>query len=155
MLSSDSTDALLEPPKQWIPGHCMYKPNLDIQMPNCPRSYVWRKGHYRRMPSVESTHKFMNQFEKKLKHKLNKHPNECPSFQNLEEFQDCMRLVKRSLQSYLLKNPTRSQVKTYVEHLANRVFYCTGRKLQDQCYFHPTTVARRYIESQVQQYINN
>lgn len=139
-----------EPGEQWIPGHCMYKPNLTLQTPRCPVGYSWRKGHYRRMPSVESTHKFMNRFERRLKHRVARNPEQCPSFENLEEFQDCMRLVRRSLQSYLLKNPTRSQAKQYVDHLVERVFMCTGQKLQDECYFQPTTVARRYIEQQVQ-----
>ena len=123
-------------------------------MPDCPLGYVKRKGHYRRKPSKESTHKFMNRFHRQLRHTMARHPETCPPFQDLEEFTDCMRLVKRSLQSYLLKNPTMSQVKDYVDHLVHRVFYCTGRRLQDQCHFQPTTLARHHIERSVQQYVD-
>lgn len=106
------------------------------------------------MPSVESTHIYMNRFFKKMKHQVARHPRRCPRFQDLEEFHDCMRMVQHSLQSYLLKNPTKSQVKKYVDHLVTRVFYCTGRKLQNECYFKPTTRARRYVERSVQQYVD-
>lgn len=137
---------------QWIPGHCMYKPDLRLQMPNCPMGYIWRSGHYRNMPSVEDTHKFMHRFTKKLKHRVARHPQLCPSFENLIEFKDCFKLVKRSLQNYLLKNPSKAQIKQYVDRLVDRVLYCTGRRLQHDCYFQPTTKARKYIENRAKRY---
>ena len=134
----------------FVPGHCIVKPGLKIQYPNCPLGQVWRSGHYRTKPSVESTHKFMNRFTRKLKHRLARHPTRCGPFQTLPEFEDCMRGVKRSLQSFLLKNPSRSQIRNYIDYLVERVFTCTGRRLERQCYFQPTTIARKHIETYLQ-----
>lgn len=139
---------------QWIPGHCMYKPGLVFQMPDCPLGQVWRKGHYRNMPSVQDTHKYVHRFTKKLTHRVARHPQLCPSFQDLIEFKDCMKMVKRSLQSYLLKQPppSKAQVKQYVNNLVERVIYCTGTRLQHDCYFQADTKTRKYIETKARRY---
>jgi hypothetical protein len=138
-----------QPQQQWVPGHCMYKPQLKLQSSNCPTGYVWRKGHYRKKPSVESTHKYFKRFDKKIKNTFAKHPVLCQGFETLDEFQNCLKLVKRSMQSFLLKNPSRSEIKKYSQHLIDKVIFCAGRKLQDKCYFQPTTKVRRYIEARL------
>ncbi len=139
---------------QWIPGHCVYKPGLATQLPNCPIGYAWRKGHYRRKPSVEATHKYMNRFEKKMKHEISRHPVLCQGFENLGEFKNCLRLIRQSMQSFLLKNPTRTEIKKYSDHLVASVILCAGRRLQNQCFFQPTTKVKRYIEKQIAKYID-
>lgn len=131
---------------QWIPGHCAYNPRASVQSSKCPINHVWRKGHIRRKPSVESTHKYFKKFDNKVKQVFAKHPVLCQGFETLEEFQDCLKLVRRSMQSFLLKNPSRSEIKDYSEHLIDRVILCAGRKLQNKCYLKPTTKMRRYIE---------
>lgn len=152
-MSSDSDSDLQEERKvQWIPAHCMYKPGLRMQMPGCPMGYIWRKGHHRNMPSVKDTHKYVHRFTKKLTHQIARHPVLCPSFEHLIEFKDCIQLVKRSLQSYLLKQPTKAQVKKYVDHLVDRVIYCTGRRLQNECFFQPDARVRKYIEARARRY---
>jgi hypothetical protein len=140
-------------PVQWIPGHCVRSNRIRVQMPDCPQGYVWRTGHYRRMPTVEQTHKFLHQFTRELRHVVARHPNICPQpFQNFAEFKDCLKWVVRSLKSYLLKNPypSRRKIKKYIDHLVNRVIYCTGLKLQNQCYFQPTAEVRKYIERHIE-----
>ena len=161
MSSSEASE--LEPPRrQWIPGHCMVKRRAELEEEeekasvDCPKGYVYRNGHYRNMPSTKATHPFrstpryLNRFHRQLRHRVARHPMACPPFQTLEEFQDCSRMVRRSLESYLMKQPTRTQVKQYIDYLVNRVFTCTGRKLQNRCYFHPTTTAKKLLERQVQ-----
>lgn len=145
-------------PVQWIPGHCMRKQGLTVQMPDCPVGYVWRDGHNRRMPSVQDTHKFLHRFTKKVKHVVARHPNLCPQpFKDFYEFQDCLKWVVRSLKSYLLKNPypSRRKIKLYIDHLVDRVIYCTGTRLQNQCYFQPTAKVRKYIENRIERSTQN
>lgn len=144
------------PRQVWVPGHCMKRPGLEVQYPSCPVGSTWRKGFYRRVPPTEATHKFMNRFVRKLKHRLARHPNTCGPFLTLNEFHDCMRGVERSMQSFLLKTPapTRSQIRQYTDYLIERVFYCTGTKLEQTCFFQPTTVARKYIENILKPHTN-
>ena len=136
---------------QWIPGQCVSSPRVTVQSASCPTGYVWRKGHFRKKPSVESTHKYFKKFDNKVKRVFVKHPVLCQGFETLEEFQDCLKMVRRSMQAFLLKNPSRSEIKDYSEHLIDRVILCAGKKLQNKCYFQPTVQVRRYINARIPQ----
>lgn len=140
--------------RRFIPGHCMYKPKLKAQMPNCPYGHVWRKGHYRRVPTVEETHKFMKHFYKRVWRNMARHPEVCANVLERPEFIDCLKLIKKGIQSFLLKNPTRSQLRKYADHVVDRVILCTGRRLQNTCYVDPTTKLRRHIEQRMSRYID-
>jgi hypothetical protein len=138
---------------QWIPGHCVYSPHIKTQLSNCPTNYTWRKGHYRQV-TPRQEEKYMKRVRRKVRTVLAKHPTLCGPFQDLEAFQNCLLLVRKSLQSFLLKNPTRTQVRQYTDHLVNRVIYCTGKRLQAQCYFKPNNEVRQFIENRMKKYVD-
>lgn len=150
----ESSSSIRSSSRTWIPGHCMRRQNLKVQDPNCPMGYTWRQGHKRRPASVEDTHKHMHKFHKRVSNVLAKNPIVCEHFENLDEFQNCLLLVKKSLQSFFLKHPTKAQIKQYADHLVNRTISCAGRRLQNRCYLQPTTKMRRYIERTMKQYID-
>ena len=152
--SPDSSSSIRSSNRTWIPGHCMKKRNLTVQNPNCPLGYTWRRGHKRRPAPVEETHKYMHKFSKTVAHVLARHPVLCQNFENLPQFKNCLLLVKKSLQSFFLKNPSKAEVQRYLEHLIDRVIKCAGMKLQDQCYLQPTTKMRRYIRNTVKRYVD-
>jgi hypothetical protein len=148
-----SSQEQVQQKQRWVPGHCMYKPGVKVQNNSCPVGYVWRKGHYRREPSVESTHKYFRKFDNKLQRTFARHPVLCQGFETLPEFQNCLNLVRRSMKAFLLKNPSRSQIKKYAEHLVDRVIFCAGKRLQDTCYFQAGTKVKRYIEARMARYM--
>ena len=152
--SSDSSSSIRSSSRTWIPGHCMKRQNLAVQDPNCPLGYTWRKGHKRNPAPVEETHKYMHKFSKTVAHVLARNPVLCQNFEDLPQFKNCLLLVKKSLQSFFLKSPSKAEVRRYLEHLIDRTIKCAGMKLQDQCYLQPTTKMRRYIRNTVQRYVD-
>jgi hypothetical protein len=150
---NQSSSSIWSSSRTWVPGHCMRRRNLKVQDPNCPIGYTWRKGHKRRPAPVEETHKHMHKFHKRVSHVLAKNPVLCQHFEDLEEFENCLLLIKKSMQSFFLKYPSKEEVKRYADHLVDRTIMCAGTKLQNTCYLQPTTKMRRYIERTMQQYI--
>lgn len=143
--SSPSND----PNVKYIHGHCMYRPNAGAMDDDCPFGYVWRNGHYRRKPGLI---KYVNRFERKVRHRLAKHPVLCEEFENLDEFHNCMRMVEKTMEAFLLRNPSSSAIRKFTNHLVERVITCAGKKLRDRCFLQPTPRMRRYIENEIAQY---
>lgn len=142
-----------DPDVVFVPGHCMYRPNMKVMDDECPYGYTWREPHYRRKPKPQDRDKYMNRFQRKLTHRLAKHPVLCGEFEDLDEFQNCMRQVEKTMRSYLLTNPSRSAIRGFTNLLVERVITCAGKRLQHRCHLQPTTRMRRYIEREIAQHI--